>query len=129
MESFLTLGRVASFAGKPEPGGYKIYLTDGRSQWVELGGGGAVGNPHGLLRQRQRGLDTAENAWDFAHEFLISHPEVSRNPLKFHRLYSYAASGELYFDRSVSITTFLSRRRQGTLEAENRALVEGKTAT
>lgn len=40
MELFLTLGRVASFAGKPEPGGYKIYLTDGRNQWVELGGGG-----------------------------------------------------------------------------------------
>ena len=92
-------------------------------------GGGAVGNPHRLLRQRQRGLDTEENAWEFAHEFLISHPEVSRNPLKFHRLYSYAPSGELYFDRSISIAAFLSRRRQGMLEAENHAVVERKTAT
>jgi hypothetical protein len=82
MEHFLTLGRVASFAGKPEPGGYKIYLTDSRNQWVELGGGGAMGNPHGLLRQRQRALDTEEGGWGFARKFCASHPDVARNPLK-----------------------------------------------
>lgn len=103
MRLFLTLGRVKSFVGVPGPGGYKIYLTDGERQWVELGGGGAAGNPHGLPRQHPRGFPSESDALEFASDLFRSKPEVANDQLDFHRLYSYAPTGELYFNRSIPL--------------------------
>jgi|GEM_PF-3634097 len=105
MELFLTPGRVQSFVDKPQPGGYKIYLTDGKKQWVELGGGGKTGNPHGLPRQRPLGVDAEEDAWHFVRELFSTHSQVAESPLDYHRLYTYAPGGELYFDRSIPLSS------------------------
>ena len=104
MQLFLTPGRVKSFTGVPGPGGYKVYLTDGVRQWVELGGGGAMGNPHGLPRQHPRGYASESDAFRFASQLFRSNPEVVNSPLDFHRLYSYAPTGELYFSRSMPLS-------------------------
>lgn len=108
MKIFLTPGRVKSFIGVPGPGGYKIYLTDGESGWVEFGGGGRTGNPHGLPRQNARGLASETEAWDFVRNLIRAHPDVGRNPLNYHTLYRYAPSGEVFFQRSVLLVHFLN---------------------
>jgi hypothetical protein len=77
-----------------------VYLTDGESQWVELGGGGATGNPHRLPRQHPRGFASEDDALAFAADLFRSNPKVAADPLDFHRLYSYAPTGELYFVHS-----------------------------
>ncbi|HEY2473549.1 MAG TPA: hypothetical protein VGI19_01990 [Candidatus Cybelea sp.] len=109
MQLFITLGRVKSFVGVPGSGGYKVYLTDGVKQWVELGGGGATGNPYGLPRQPARGFDSEADAERFARDLFYSLPEVAQSPLDFHRLYAYAATGELYFGRSVPLARMATR--------------------
>ena len=93
VELLLTPGRVASFIGKPEPGGYKIYLTtqDGRS-WVELGGRGIAGNPLGMEKQPNLGFRTEDDAWSFAERLLQNHPAIAENPRSIFRLYDYEHS-------------------------------------
>ncbi len=100
----LTPGRVASFAGKPGPGGYKIYLTtpDGRS-WVELGGRGVVGNPLGMEKQPNRGFETEDDAWAFGDRLLVAHPIMAEKPRSVFRLYDYAHTAEFYLTRSRAL--------------------------
>ena len=90
----------------PGPGGYKVYLTDGKQLWVELGGGGARGNPHGLPRQHPRGVASENEAKRFAANLFDEYPEIAQRPLDFHRLYAYAPTGELYFSRSIPLADF-----------------------
>lgn len=113
MRLFLTPGRVRSFVDAPGPGGYKVYLTDGVRGWVELGGGGATGNPYELARQPLRGFKSEDEAAGFAVDLFRSNPEITSAPCDFHRLYYYAPTGEVYFDRSVALSTFLSEPRFG----------------
>lgn len=101
VELLLTPGRVASFIGKPEPGGYKIYLTtrDGRS-WVELGGRGIAGNPLGMEKQPNLGFRTEDEAWSFAKRLLDNYPAIVENPRGVFRLYDYDHTAEFYLARS-----------------------------
>ena len=97
----LTPGRVASFIGKPGPGGYKIYLTtrDGRS-WVEFGGRGVSGNPRGMKKQPNLGFASEGDAWSFAEKLLRDHPEIVEKPRSVFRLYDYEHPSEFYLSRS-----------------------------
>jgi hypothetical protein len=97
----LTPGRVESFVGKRELGGYKIYLTTpGGKWWVELGGRGIRGNPLRMEKQPNLGFQSEDDAWSFAERFLGNHPEVVKNPRGIFRLYSYAHPAEFYTSRS-----------------------------
>jgi len=67
-----------------------------------------MGNPHSLPRQPKRGFSSEAEALRFAMDLFKSHPELAQVPLGFHRLYSYAPTGELYFNRSVPLSEILS---------------------
>ena len=89
MVLYLTPYQVASASKNPEGGGFKIHVTDQNcSFWSEFGGRGRQKPANGLARQRSKGYDTLEEAWDFVRAVLTDNPNVCEHPEAYHRLYS-----------------------------------------
>lgn len=91
MDLLLAVGRIPSRRGAPETeGGYKIYLTTrDRNRWVEFGGGGRKNDPNGLPAQKRNGRESAEAAWQWVEEHLLTNQDLVSQPMKFHDLWPY----------------------------------------